>query len=452
MTAKIDTLTNINFQVLFEGLPGLFLIIAPDKDYTVLGASKEYFKAMGLKKEDAAGKPLFKVFPPNPDDPDASANNLIDVSIKNVLKTKVKDQMAVVKYDVKLPGSEKLEVHHWSASNAPVLNEKNEVLYIIHQAENVTAKILAEKKAADLMKIALSELGEKSTFIKSNQERVNRILDVLLKYTLLDFSEQIEITENSDEIDAIVVGLNTLSEELKRHIDQLEDTTSQLSAVNKELESFSYSISHDLRAPLRAINGYSRILEEDFESVLNDEGKRLLGVIQYNAKKMGILIDDLLAFSRLGKKELQRSEIDMDQLIEGVLMEVNKANPNTAKIISGTLLPVKADYSLINQVMINLLSNAVKYSSKEKEPVIKISSEKKEGNIIYSVTDNGVGFNKEYAHKLFGVFQRLHSTHEFEGTGVGLAIVQRVVNKHGGKVWADSVLGNGATFHFSIPD
>jgi light-regulated signal transduction histidine kinase (bacteriophytochrome) len=167
---------------------------------------------------------------------------------------------------------------------------------------------------------------------------------------------------------------------------------------------------------------------------------------------MGVLIDDLLAFSRLGKKEMQRSEINMNDLVEAAVNEIGKSTNHKAEIRIGKLLPIKADYALINQVIVNLVSNAVKYSSKQEKPLVKIDSESKGGSTIYSISDNGVGFNMEYAHKLFGVFQRLHTMEEFEGTGVGLAIVQRVITKHGGKVWAESTVGKGATFYFSIPN
>lgn len=232
---------------------------------------------------------------------------------------------------------------------------------------------------------------------------------------------------------------------------KVAERTEQLINVNKELESFSYSVSHDLRAPLRAINGYANMIVEDYNKVLDEEGKRLLEVVQYNAKKMGTLIDDLLAFSRLGKKEIEKTTIDMEELVEGTLSELSKTAEKFAEIKKGKLSPVKADYSLINQVFMNLISNGVKYSSKKEKPVVEINSSVKDNEVIYSVSDNGVGFDMKYSHKLFGVFQRLHSADEFEGTGVGLAIVQRIVNKHGGKVWADAQLGKGATFYFSLP-
>lgn len=453
MIARVSAKNDVDFQVLFEAVPALFLVIKPDTDYTILAASDAYLDAMGRKREETIGRPLFKVFLPNRDDPAASANKLIDKSIKTILKNKVSDIMPLVKYDVPIPGSKgALEEHYWAASNSPVLNKKNEVICIIHRTENVTETFLAQRKAVEEIRMAQAEIAEKSLFIKSNQERINRIMDTLLKYTVLDFRQHIAISDKGDELDAIAVGLNTLSEELENHIQQLESTGTQLESVNKELESFSYSVSHDLRAPLRAIDGYARIMEEDYGKTLDDEGKRLLGVIQYNAKRMGTLIDDLLAFSRLGKKELQRSTINMSELVEAALFDINKSTNSKAKIKIGTLHPLKGDYSLINQVMMNFISNAIKYSSKKENPVVEISSDIKDGQVIYSVMDNGVGFNMDYSHKLFGVFQRLHTMDEFEGTGVGLAIVKRVINKHGGRVWADSIPGKGATFYFSIPN
>lgn len=245
-------------------------------------------------------------------------------------------------------------------------------------------------------------------------------------------------------------------EKIKKLNDELEqkvkERTSQLESVNKELEAFTYSVSHDLRAPLRAVNGYARIVEEDYSTVLDDEGKRLLYVIQDNARKMGALIDDLLAFSRLGKKGLQKTDLDMNKLAEGALFELNKSVHYHAKVKIGRLHPASGDYGLISQVMINLLSNGIKYSSKKKNSLVEINSEKKDNCTIYSVKDNGVGFDMQYAHKLFGVFQRLHKIEEFEGTGVGLAIVERIVKKHGGKVWAEAKLNKGAAFYFSLPE
>ena len=232
----------------------------------------------------------------------------------------------------------------------------------------------------------------------------------------------------------------------------LEKQASLLQAANKELEAFSYSVSHDLRAPLRAIDGYTRILVEDYEPLLDDEGKRICGVISREARRMGQLIDDLLAFSRLGRRDMYSSRMDMKALVISVLNEILKEEDRQRihfKI--ARLAPVRADSSLMRQVWVNLLSNAIKFTSKTAGAVIEVGCKSTRDEYIYFVRDNGAGFDMEYANKLFGVFQRLHSESEFEGTGVGLAIVQRVIRRHGGRVWAEGEVQKGATLYFSLP-
>jgi signal transduction histidine kinase len=236
--------------------------------------------------------------------------------------------------------------------------------------------------------------------------------------------------------------------ELERRV---AERTAQLEAAYKELESFSYSVSHDLRAPLRAIDGFSRILEGDFSERLDNEGRRLLKVIRDSSRSMGQLIDDLLAFSRLGRKAVASAEIDMRKLAEETLEEVEASAERRVKVVIGPLPPGYADAGLIRQVWHNLLSNAVKFSSKREQPVVEVSGYEDERYHVYCVKDNGAGFDMQYYDKLFGVFQRLHDGGEFPGTGVGLAIVQRVITKHGGRVWAEGKVDGGAAFYFALP-
>jgi signal transduction histidine kinase len=240
---------------------------------------------------------------------------------------------------------------------------------------------------------------------------------------------------------------------MEKHQQEIElyNKNQELLAINEELEAFSYSISHDLRAPLRALSAYSKILEEDFSPALNEEGKRILGNIQYNAKKMGVLVDDLLEFSKLGRKELRKSKVDVNKTVAHILTELEHSFPHHAEITLNQLANTYSDHTLINQVWINLISNAIKYSSKKANPQIIIGCTETEDDITYFVKDNGAGFNMRYADKLFGVFQRLHNPKDFDGTGIGLAIVQRIINKHGGKVWCNAEEGVGATFFFSLP-
>lgn len=222
--------------------------------------------------------------------------------------------------------------------------------------------------------------------------------------------------------------------------------------LNHELEAFTYSVSHDLRAPLRSIDGYARILSDDYGDHLDTEGQRVLGVIIKNANRMGRLIDDLLDFSRVGRKEISRARFSMEAMIQSAFDEVlENEKGRTLEFNVHDIADASADPHLIKQVWVNLISNAFKYSRKKEKSVVEITSQPTDKEVVYVIKDNGTGFDMQYVHKLFSVFQRLHKAQDFEGTGVGLAIVQRIISRHGGRVWAESELDNGASFYFSIP-
>lgn len=243
--------------------------------------------------------------------------------------------------------------------------------------------------------------------------------------------------------------INTLNAELEHRVDE---RTKQLEAANKELEAFSYSVSHDLRAPLRHISGFADMLEKDVQGKLPEKSLHYLDVINSSARKMGTLIDDLLSFSRTGRAELRKSNFQMNQLLEDALLQVK--NSTTDRKISWNIanLPeVFGDYNLLRLVWVNLLENAVKYSRTRKEATIRITFSEDHQEHVFSIQDNGVGFDMQYVNKLFGVFQRLHSPTEFEGTGIGLANVRRIISRHGGRTWAEAELDRGATFYFSLP-
>ena len=251
---------------------------------------------------------------------------------------------------------------------------------------------------------------------------------------------------NVDEESWICAAIRDITDRKNKELEILK--------LNKELQSFTYSVSHDLRAPLRSIHGYTKILEEDYGDKLDDEGKTVLNTVLRNATRMGTLIDDLLAFSRLGRQSLQKQSIDTNTLVHAIIKEISQNQPNIKNTwkISKNLPIIFGDHTLIQQVFINLLSNAVKYSSKAKKPAIEVGFYREPNHSIFFVKDNGVGFDMKYQNKLFQVFQRLHNIKDFEGTGVGLAIVKLIVDKHGGKVWAEGMINKGATFYFSIRD
>lgn len=243
--------------------------------------------------------------------------------------------------------------------------------------------------------------------------------------------------------------LRTLNLELETRVSE---RTAQLESANKELEAFSYSVSHDLRAPLRAIAGFSTMLVEDHAQDLDPEGQRKLDVIIRETRRMSTLIDDLLAFSRLGRKVMQLAELDMTELAQTTFDSLNEQRPGPpVEFKLGSLPSGQGDRTLIGQVWANLLSNALKFSAYQARPQIEVNAISDQNEHIYFVRDNGAGFDPRYQAKLFEVFQRLHHDSEFPGTGVGLALVQRIVSRHGGRVWAEGKPGAGATFYFTLP-
>jgi hypothetical protein len=233
---------------------------------------------------------------------------------------------------------------------------------------------------------------------------------------------------------------------------ELEAVNQELEAANQQLEAFSYSIAHDLRSPLRSVGGFANILLEDFSAEWSFEAQRLLGRIVGGANHMGQLIDDLLHFSRLGRQPLSKQRLNMGTLIREVLEELRKElQARQIDIVIADLPDAVGDPSLVRQVFVNLLSNALKFTRRQERAKIEVGCHLQEGGEVYFVRDNGAGFDMRFARKLFGVFQRLHRAEEFEGTGVGLSVVQRIIQRHGGRIWAEAAVDQGATFFFTLP-
>jgi PAS domain S-box-containing protein len=287
------------------------------------------------------------------------------------------------------------------------------------------------------------------TMRKKSESELRKLkdeLEIRVKERTAELQDKIEKLDKSQKAMLFMVeDLNNITDELK-----IERHKLQLS--NKELESFSYSVSHDLRAPLRAINGFAQFLVEDYWEVLDDEGKRFIKTIRDSAAKMDVLISDILNLSRVSRADFKLLKVDMNRIVVEKLNEVfSDYNRDEFDIDIKDIDKAKVDRNLISLVWQNLINNAVKYSQKSEIKKIEIGSFTKNNEIIYYVKDFGAGFNQKYKNKLFGVFQRLHKESEFEGTGVGLAIVQRIILRHGGRVWAEAKLNKGATFFFSIP-
>jgi signal transduction histidine kinase len=249
----------------------------------------------------------------------------------------------------------------------------------------------------------------------------------------------------------LTYGINSTLRSRIQSEEMLREAEQATQKVNAELESFTYSVSHDLRAPLRSIDGYSQILKEEYGDKVDKEGNRLIGVVINNARRMGHLIDDLLDFSRVGRKELLRSTIDMNEFVKPILDELLEHEKERKIAVDLRAMGrANVDIGLFRQVWVNLISNAIKYSRNKESAVVEIGLSKINGDDTYYIKDNGAGFDMQYSNKLFRVFQRLHKVTEFEGTGVGLALVKRIVERHKGRIWAESEVDKGSTFYFHI--
>jgi PAS domain S-box-containing protein len=303
------------------------------------------------------------------------------------------------------------------------------------------------------------EVGHCRPYEKQLRRRDGSSVWVLVGYTLVPPARErmvafvLDLTRQKQ----VEGELAQRSGELARLAAELEERvaarTADLAAANRELEAFTYSVSHDLRAPLRAIDGFGRILDEEHAPALGNEGRRLLAVIRSNTARMGRLIDDLLALSRAGRAALRSQQVAMEPLVRGVVADLleGETNATPADIAISALPPCQGDPVLLRQVWENLLGNALKFSRNRSQRQISIDGEQAGGLVTYHVADNGVGFDAAYGNKLFGVFERLHGKHEFEGTGIGLALVKRIVERHGGQVGARGEVGHGAVFSFSLP-
>ena len=386
-------------ESLFESLPGLYLVLTPD--LTIVAASDAYLKATMTTREQIVGRGLFEVFPDNPDDLEATGAANLRASFDHVREDAAPHTMAIQKYSIRRPDGT-FEERYWSPINSPVLGLEHKVKYIIHRVEDVTDFVLRKSSGDTLGLRARMQQMEAEIFLSAQRmQEVNRKLEF----------------------------------------------------ANKELEAFSYSVSHDLRAPLRAVDGFSQAVIEDFAAQLPEEGRRYLLTIRKGAQQMGALIDDLLAFSRLSRASMHKQEVRTGELVRSVLAELEpQREGRRIDVRIGELPACSGDPALLKQVWVNLLSNAFKYTRKRDPAVVEIGCEPTVEGDAFFVRDNGTGFDMRYADKLFGVFQRLHRAEDYEGTGVGLALVHRIVHRHGGLIWADAEVDRGATFYFTLEE
>jgi signal transduction histidine kinase len=312
---------------------------------------------------------------------------------------------------------------------------------IVHLTRNITVASVALAAVLGLLSVRV---------VRRIVVPLDRLTAAAERIGAGDLAQRLEV-RTGDELERLAGAFNQMVTAVSEQETQLRLHAEQLQQANSELEAFAYSVSHDLRAPLRAINGFSRILLEEHAPQLSDEAQHYLHLVRDNAQYMGQLVDDLLAFSRLSRQPLKLQRVACTDLVRQVLVELGHEHEGRRVDITVGELPVcQADPGLLKQVFVNLLANALKFTRQRDVAVITIGCREDGGEHSYFVQDNGVGFDMRYASKLFGVFQRLHSSAEYEGTGVGLAIVQRIIHRHGGRVWAEAVVDQGATFYFTL--
>lgn len=496
---QLNSIQEINhfLDTVLENLPNLvFVRGVEDLKYIRVNKAVETF--LGLKKEEIIGKTNYELFPKS------YADKYTEDDKKTLSSTEfvdIPEEQVPTKHGVK-----------WLHTKKMILSENGKPLYLLGISEEITQRKKNEsliRESENRMRMLVEGVKDYAIFMldpngyilnwNSGAERIKgyKAEEAIGKhFSMFYLPEDIErgrpehnlamakkLGRYEDEsirrrkdgstfwADVVFTALYNDKNELtgfskitrdvtERHLAdkkvkelnaELAHNVKQLENSNKELESFSYSVSHDLRAPLRAIHGYTKILEDEYGPKLDDDARKMMQSVMANAKKMGQLIDDLLAFSRLGKKDLQKTEVDMNELVQLVLSEIKKSQDVTKTEIKLDNLPQAwGDASLLHQVFTNIISNAVKYSSLVEKPVVEIGGKEEKDETIYYVKDNGAGFDMKYYDKLFGIFQRLHDSHEFEGTGVGLALVKRIIVKHDGRVWAESEVGKGSTFYVAL--
>jgi signal transduction histidine kinase len=301
------------------------------------------------------------------------------------------------------------------------------------------------------LQLAVSQIEAKNRFIAERTTRLNLMLDVLLEYTLMDFSQKITISSLGDEVDAVALGINTLGEELDSHINQLREKTEDLIRSNKQLEEFVFIASHDLQEPLKTLTNYTNLLQEETKDKLNENATRYVTRLTSATERMRLLITDLLEFARVGK-DPTNTEVDCNVLAEEVLSDmVASIESNNASITVKKLPVVRGNYTELKSLFQNLLSNAIKFKKQDVNPIIHVSATSEKNEWTFAVADNGIGIEERFYDRIFSIFQKLHSRKQYQGTGIGLAHCKKVVEHHHGNIWLKSEPGKGSTFYFTIP-
>jgi signal transduction histidine kinase len=408
--------TDADFALVFDCSPHPYLLLRPDPRFTIAAVNRQYLTLSRRPAESLLGKAMLEAFPDNPAHGGASSVADLRASLERVVRERVQDVMGVQRYDIRPHGDEQFEERYWSAVNSPVFDRRGELVFIVHHVRDITEFV-------HLRDAAPIDAGARRDLSRMQAEVLSRAVEV-----------------------------KQANRQLKSALEEVERRKRAAEAANRELDAFSYSVAHDLRAPLRSIDGFSLALLEDYGESLDDGGRQFLGYVRESAQQMGRLIDDLLALSRVTRSNFSREPVDLSALAAAVAGHLERTQPQRRVewVIAGGL-SAQGDPRLLRIALENLLGNAWKFTGKCNAARIEVGVRRAaDGQPEFFVADNGAGFDPAYSAKLFGVFQRLHNVEEFEGTGIGLATVQRIVHRHGGAIHAHGEVDKGASFHFTL--
>lgn len=413
---------NIDYKKLLESSPGLYLILDPD--FNIVAVTDSYLNATMTQRENILGHNIFEIFPDNPKDLNADGVSNLRASLNRALKNKVTDTMAIQKYDIRKPISEggEFEVRYWSPFNVPILDLNKNIRYLIHRVEDVTEFLLLKEKDAEKTQIY----------------------------------EQLKISNDRMELEIIKRGkeIQNANKILEKTNLELSKKTEDLNRSNEELSRFAAIASHDIKAPLRTVNGYLEIIKNRLDKKINDvEIKDAFNTISSASERIANLLDDLLKYSKVTENVMPFEKVDLNAVMNDALknLDYNIEEVNANIVIPEEKLIVKGHPTQLVQLFQNLVSNAIKFHVKKAIPHVKITVESMAQYFQFKIEDNGIGIDPKYFIKIFMVFERLNNQGEYSGSGLGLSICKRIIENHGGKIWVESELGKGTKFYFTLP-
>jgi PAS domain S-box-containing protein len=435
-----------DFRLLFQHSPGVLFVMRPDS--TVVAANQAALRATMTTEESILGRRLFEVFPDNPDQENPTGVRNFRASINRVLRTRLPDNMPIQRYDIRRPEKEggRFEERWWSPANSPIFDEDGEVKYIIHQGVEVTDLVLLQQQERQQNKLAedLRQQTEKmEARLADDEQALQRMNQQLLESNQQLARSQAELREAHETLDAYAKDLE----------HKVQERTARLEATVKASQDLTYTLAHDLRAPLRAMRGFTEALQEDYSNKLGKLGSDYTRRIHEASGRMDHLIADLLEYGRITHVPLSNSYISLEEEIKWVLEELALVIQERDAEINVDRLPIVCgEKVLVEKILRNLIENALKFVPAGTPPQIRIYATRSPGTVRVWVADNGIGIPEEHQERIFGIFQRLHKQSEFPGTGVGLALVQRSVEHMGGRVGLESSPNKGSRFWIELPD